>query len=232
MEAMKQQFIALMAYLQNLPVTIISIDNVEADDVIAYIAKNILPEKQTIICSTDKDFIHLVDDNIKVWSPTKKQLIDKDWVLNKFGIHSDNFIYSRVFEGDKSDNITGVNGVGLKTMIKRIPIITDSTQLQLQDIFDYCKTQLDEGSKIKLYSTILENKDIAIRNEKLMCLKDVDISATIKMSVKEQFDAPVPKYDITTFKRRFISDKLYHGIPNIDNWLQNTFNHLSTFIGK
>ena len=59
-------------YLEKLPVNIISVDSVEADDVMAYIAKQLLPKSKTTIMSTDKDFLQLVDDRISVWSPTKK----------------------------------------------------------------------------------------------------------------------------------------------------------------
>jgi DNA polymerase-1 len=74
LESMREQFKAIMTYLQNMPLTVMSIDNVEADDVIAYIAQNVA-EKEVVISSMDKDFIHIVNDRISVWSPSAKQLI-------------------------------------------------------------------------------------------------------------------------------------------------------------
>ena len=73
-ESMKQQMGRLIEYLEHLPLTLISIDNVEADDVMAYISQQVLTESDIFLMSTDKDFLQLVDDRVKVWSPTKKKL--------------------------------------------------------------------------------------------------------------------------------------------------------------
>ena len=70
-EAMKIQFSRLLEYLDFLPINVISIDRIEADDTIAYIANKLLKEEVTIM-SSDQDFLQLVDDRITVWSPTKK----------------------------------------------------------------------------------------------------------------------------------------------------------------
>ena len=71
-------------YLELLPVTNISVDGIEADDAIAYIAKSVIPDGEKVIMSTDKDFLQLVSDDIKVWSPTKKKLYDKEAVLEEY----------------------------------------------------------------------------------------------------------------------------------------------------
>ena len=76
-EAMKIQFRRLLSYLELLPIDVYSIDNVEADDVIAYIAQNVL-ENDVIIMSADQDFLQLVNDRIVVWSPNKKKYYTKE----------------------------------------------------------------------------------------------------------------------------------------------------------
>ncbi len=53
-------------------------ENIEADDVIGYCAKHIFKDNKTTIMSTDKDFLQLVDENIKVYSPTKKKMYDEE----------------------------------------------------------------------------------------------------------------------------------------------------------
>ena len=77
-------------YLEQLPITILSIDNIEADDTIAYISTTVLPKSDIIIMSTDKDFIQLVDNRISVWSPTKKKFYDTKEVLEDFEAPSKN----------------------------------------------------------------------------------------------------------------------------------------------
>jgi len=79
---------------------------------------NVLTDSKITIMSTDKDFLQLANERIKVWSPTKKKMYDEDAVLNEYGISSHNLIWYRVLDGDKSDNIPGVRGLGLKTIQK------------------------------------------------------------------------------------------------------------------
>ena len=71
-ESMKIQFSRLLEYLDFLPINVISIDRIEADDTIAYIAHTLL-DKEVTIMSADQDFLQLVNDRITVWSPTKKK---------------------------------------------------------------------------------------------------------------------------------------------------------------
>ena len=71
-QSIKMQLSRLLRYLEQLPLTLISIDGVEADDVIAYVTKQILIDSKIFIMSTDKDFLPLVNKRITIWSPTKK----------------------------------------------------------------------------------------------------------------------------------------------------------------
>ena len=103
-EAMKLQLSRLVEYLENLPLTILSIDGLEADDVIGYCTKHIFKNNKSTIMSTDKDFLQLVDEKTIVWSPTKKILYDRHKVEEEFGMLCENMIYYRIVDGDKSDN--------------------------------------------------------------------------------------------------------------------------------
>jgi len=113
-ESMKQQMGRLIEYLEQLPLTLVCIDGIEADDTIAYISQQLLSESDIFIMSTDKDFLQLVDDRVKVWSPTKKKLYTKNEVFEEYGIPSRNILTYRVLDGDKSDNIGGIRGAGIK----------------------------------------------------------------------------------------------------------------------
>jgi DNA polymerase I len=73
-DAMKIQFSRLIEYLDFLPINVISIDKIEADDTIAYIAHTLLNEDVTIM-SADQDFLQLVNERITVWSPIKKEVL-------------------------------------------------------------------------------------------------------------------------------------------------------------
>ena len=60
-ESMRRQMGRLLEYLQNLPVTVVTIDNIEADDSIAYLTTNVFNDSRVSIMSSDKDFLQLVN---------------------------------------------------------------------------------------------------------------------------------------------------------------------------
>ena len=111
-------------YLETLPLTVLSYDNIEADDTIGYLCKQVFTHsKQVVVMSTDKDFLQLANGRTKIWSPTKKKIYDEQAVFDEFGITAKNYIWYRVLDGDKSDNINGVRGLGLKTIKKKLPFL-------------------------------------------------------------------------------------------------------------
>ena len=65
--------------------------------------------------SNDQDFLQLCDDKTILLRPGKKeQVLNKKKVLEEYGIHPRNFAWARAVVGDKSDNLEGVRGLGLK----------------------------------------------------------------------------------------------------------------------
>ena len=125
-ESMKRQMVGLGELLSALPVTIMIYDGIEADDVMAYIATQLKKENEkVIIMSTDKDFLQLINKDVSVYSPSKKKVYNIDEVKEEFGVHPHNFINFRMIDGDKSDNVEGISGLGLKTIIKSFPILAD-----------------------------------------------------------------------------------------------------------
>ena len=84
---MKLQLSRLVEYIENLPLTILSIDGLEADDVMAYVSNVSLKDSKITLMSTDKDFFQLVDDRVQVYSPTKKVTYDVDLVHKEFGLY-------------------------------------------------------------------------------------------------------------------------------------------------
>ena len=216
---MIRQIQRTIEYLDFLPITMLSIDNVEADDIIAYTAKQVLTDSNVTIMSSDKDFLQLVDDRISVWSPTKKKLYKPEQVMEEYGIPSHNLLMYRIFDGDKSDNINGVRGYGLKTVIKKLPFLQEDKQFSVDDAI----TEVEELEK---------HRDIMERNYDLMQLHNVDISATAKTKTIDKMREPIPNLDKVTFKKMFLEDKMYSALPNLETWLQTKFQTLVKFIGQ
>lgn len=228
--SMKQQFSRLVEYFDTLPLTVISVDNIEADDVIAYITKQYYEntDNKVTIVSSDRDFIQLVNDDIRVWSPTKKILYTREKVQEEFGILPENYLLYRMMSGDASDNIPGIDGVGLKTLVKRFPDIVN-TKCTFDDIIVNANEQLESGGKLKILNEIVTNREVLLRNYKLMQLSEVDISPNSMLRICEKMDSNINKLDTRGFKRLFIEDKLYANIKDCDKWLRDTFNRLNTY---
>ena len=215
-QSMKLQLGRLIRYLEELPVTIMSIDYCEADDVIAYLTTSLLPKSRIIIMSTDKDFYQLITDRVTVWSPTKKIEYTPEKIKEEFGVSSENFITLRTLEGDKSDNIPGIKGAGLKTIKKYIPQLTENSSFTVKDVIKFSD---DPKHKYKILQQIRENQMIIKRNYLLMQLHDVDLSNHNKRYIQQALTRKIPRLVKFRFSTMFVQDKLNGAIPNMDSWL-------------
>ena len=225
-ESMKRQYVWLADVLDHLPISFMMYDGCEADDVMAYIATQVLKEdEQAVLMSTDKDFLQLVDDTTIIWSPTKKKIYNKNAVQEELGLHPKNVLTYRVLDGDTSDNIPGVRGCGIKTLLKRFPELNSDEPITVDRLLELAE---EKKGKIKLYSDILEAKDQILMNEKLMQLKDVDISGQLKMKILDRFDEeikPINKMDVMKVLLKY---KIINNFGDINDWLKTTFGNIVT----
>ena len=226
-ESMKRQFGRVVEYLHCLPITTLAIDNVEADDVIAYIANEIytLPEHKVTIVSTDRDFLQLVNHRINVWSPVKKILYTPEVLREEIGLPAENYLMYRAITGDKSDNIPGIRGVGLKTLLKHYPILQESRPLDVNELVEYSKSV---DKKHNVHESVISNQMQLQLNHDLMQLKQVDISGNAKLLVLDTVRQNVSKTNVYEFKKMFMADKMYTIIKDVDSWLI-TFNSLNAY---
>ncbi|KJY66997.1 DNA polymerase I [Vibrio coralliilyticus] len=152
---------------------LICVPGVEADDVIGTLAYQASQAGIPVLISTgDKDMAQLVDDNVTLINTMTNVVMDREGVIEKFGIPPELIIDYLALMGDKVDNIPGVPGVGDKT----------ATAL-LQGI----------GSLEKLYDNLDDIAPLGFRGSKTMAKKLVDNKeeaflsyelATIKLDVE------------------------------------------------
>ena len=226
-ESLKNELMRTIQYLDCLPVSVMSIDNIEADDTIAYISNQHYKDNDIIIMSADKDFLQLIDNRIKVWSPTKKKLYGSAEVFNEYGISSENFINYRVLEGDKSDCIDGIKGAGLATIKKCFPIFVDNRRYSIDEIFNYADSN---KGKLKLHDTILANKSIVQRNYDLMQLFDAQIQSFSQLRIDEILKKPLNKLNRFEFAKLITADKAWNNISGYQTWLGEVFTRLDNFV--
>ncbi|MCC6272150.1 MAG: DNA polymerase I, partial [Deltaproteobacteria bacterium] len=88
----------------------------EADDIIATVAKRLVPEENPVVIVTgDKDLMQLVNHHIVLLDEMKGKRIDVEGVREKFGVKPEQVVDVLGLMGDSSDNIPGVPGIGPKT---------------------------------------------------------------------------------------------------------------------
>ena len=80
------QQILLREYLRDLPINVLCIDRVEADDVIAFLHGYYADDKKVIV-STDKDFQQLLDAHTIIYKPQKKSFYTLKDCLTEHNIH-------------------------------------------------------------------------------------------------------------------------------------------------
>jgi 5'-3' exonuclease len=229
--SMRLQMSKLSEYLECLPVTLMSIDNIEADDTIAYLTTEVFRPKgsEVIIMSDDKDFIQLINEKTSVWRPVEKKYYTPKEVNDKFGVPSHNFIHYKVFMGDGSDNIKGINGVGIKTLQAKLPLLLEDRIVTLEELLDFCKARQQEH---KIYRTIVDSEMSMRLNWQLMSLEDLDIASNFKLMIADMAEREIPKLDTYNFKKMFMFDRAYTAIPNVDTWLANSFASLDVYARK
>jgi DNA polymerase I len=223
----QREITRLMQYLNNLPITTMSVDYVEADDTIAYLTKQYYNEKNVVIMSTDKDFLQLANEHVTIWSPTKKRLYGCHEILTEYGISCSNFIFYRVLSGDKSDNIDGIKGAGLKSIIKSFPFLSDENTSSLSEIINYSKNHV---SKYKIYQNILDNEDILFRNYDLMQLSETQIQSFTQLRINDVIETQDVKLNKIELIKLITEDKMWNQIPDYTRWINECFFNLTLFL--
>ena len=202
-------------------VDLISIDKIEADDVIGYIAGKL--DGEVTIMSSDKDYLQLVSDRVTIYSPTKKKFYDRDLVLTEFGVTPKNFLTQKILLGDSGDNVPGVKGLGSKTMLKAFPELGTEEEISLDDILSKC-----EGKK-KIFESI-KNYEFQLRiNKRLMDLKDPNIPEEAIEEINSVLLEAKKAFHSQDFLDLYREDELGNSIPNVSMWLFNHFNELAKY---
>lgn len=218
------QMTTMVEVIKGLPVQIVSVKGLEADDVIGYLCKTYYKDKdyKKIIVSSDKDFIQLIDNKTSFYDIRKKNIININNVNSIWDVPLQNIIYVRCIEGDTSDNINGVRGVKLKTLIKIFPEI----QTQFIESIDHFWNLIEEKEKYlntsKAGKSLLSSEKIIRRNYRLMQLSAPEMPNFSEMKIIDLMNVPIS--DMLNFYRveRFIQNNRITHLINVKA-LKNLF---------
>jgi DNA polymerase-1 len=165
---------------------LLSIEGVEADDVIGTLARQATERGMDVIISTgDKDMAQLVNQHVTLVNTMTETTLDIAGVNEKFGIPPELIIDFLALMGDKVDNIPGVPGVGEKTALALLQNLGS-----LKDIYQNLEAVRDldfRGAK-KMPEKLAEHKDMAELSYLLATIKcDVDLDVSVEeLTLREQ----------------------------------------------
>ena len=141
-----------------------------------------------------------------IYSPVKDEFLNKKRILEQFSIHPNNFAIARAIDGDKSDNLEGIKGAGLKTISKKFQFLSDEKSCTLDDLFRSCR-QDDSGQKI--FKNILLEKNKVELNYKLMQLYSPYISPKSSQHIKTTVENFKPLFNRTEVLKMMTIDGIH-----------------------
>lgn len=169
------QFGILKDILDSLNIKYTDLDGFEADDIVGTYAKMAQEAGyESVLITGDRDYLQLVDDKIVVnltkkgVSETKEYTVDS--IKEEFGLSPKQLIEVKGLEGDKSDNIPGVDGIGPKKAIGFI-----QKYGSIEGLYEH----IDEVSGKKTKQTLIDSEAIAYMSKKI---------GTIVTSAPVEFD--------------------------------------------
>ena len=220
-----QQKSRVKDYLEEVFVRQVEMNDNEADDLIAYYCK-ISKDEKIIIFSADKDLTQLISEHVTIYSPITKQYFKNgDMIsLNKVDIPHYNVLLTKIFTGDKSDNIEGIQGLGEKTLVKFFPQV-QKKPCTMEEILDCARNLLqDKPSKTftnlltgKTKSTIL-GEEFYTTNKKIVDLTNPLITTDGKKLVEQILTDTIDPTDrgYKNLMRMMVEDGLFKYLPKND----------------
>lgn len=200
---LKQQFPVAKEILTNLGIKWFEIDNYEADDIVGTLAKMIdeREDYKGLIVSSDKDLLQLITDKV-----TMKMLKTKDYVMmtketffETYGLTPEKMIDIKALQGDSSDNIPGVKGIGEKTALK---LLQDYGSLEgVYDNVAYIKGAVA--------TKLINGRDKAFESKDLVTIyKEVPLGFTLE-------DTKLEKGNLEALKKNYEDLEFYSFLKNM-----------------
>lgn len=217
-------------YLEEVFVRQVEVPNNEADDLIAQYCNIALDENITIF-SGDKDFTQLISERVQIYSPNKKEYYKLgDMIsLDKVDIPHQNVLLTKVFVGDTSDNISGIDGLGVKTLVKLFPMLQEKS-CTITEILDNARLIRQEKKVPKIIDKILTGhskngilgEEFYNTNLKIIDLGNPLVTDEAKELVEEVYKERIDPTDrgYKNLMKMMMADGLFKYLPKDDNaWI-------------
>jgi DNA polymerase-1 len=183
------QIVRIEQILEAMNVPMLRVDGFEADDIIGTLAKQAAADGcDCLICSKDKDLLQLLDEHISMYDMKTDTIMDVEAMVEKTGITPEQFIDCLALQGDTSDNVPGIPGVGGFYAAKWI---------KQYGSLDNLYAHQDE-LKGKRAESLRQNRDLAYQSKKLVTL-DCDVPLDVNCG-----DLELKKFDEPKLKEIFV----------------------------
>ncbi len=189
-DELAEQMPLIKEILRAMNIDIVEKEGYEADDVLGTLSR--YGEKQGLhvtILSGDRDTFQLATDNVTIRIPrtkggkTETDLFDKSKILETYGIEPKQLIEVKGLQGDSSDNIPGVPGIGEKTALSLI-----QKYGSIENLYDKIEKNEDD-LKGKQREKIKDNKELAELSKTLGTINlEVPIEDTLEQFKVEEWD--------------------------------------------
>ena len=170
-EDLKKQLPIAIEWIEEMGFPNLAREGFEADDVIATVTKFARDKNLKVrIVSHDKDLYQLIDDGeVVMYDAVKRQEVDEEACIAKFGVHPRDFINFQALLGDSSDNVPGVKGIGKVGASKLI-----NQYHTLEAIYE----NIEQAGTARIQTLLLEGKEMAYLSRELVRMRD-DVFADI-----------------------------------------------------
>ncbi|CAN5478638.1 DNA polymerase I [soil metagenome] len=198
----------IRAVLDVLQVPIFELPGHEADDIISFLAKRAASEGIDVrIVTGDRDFFQLVNDDIKVLynrrGITDIVEMDRKAVEKRYGVPPKKYVDLKALEGDSSDNLPGVPGVGTKTAAKLV---------QRYGSAEEAVAHADEQTP-KLAANLASHAEQVVLNKKLSTLAEVPLEVEVADLVMKPWDMDAVRELFSSLEFRSLLERLMSDLP-------------------
>ena len=189
-DELAEQMPMIKEILMAMNIDIVEKEGYEADDVLGTLSR--YGEKQgleVVILSGDRDTFQLATDKVTIRIPrtkggkTETDLFNREKIVETYGIEPKQLIEVKGLQGDASDNIPGVPGIGEKTALSLIQRFGS-----IENLYNKIENN-EDGLKGKQREKIVANKDLAILSKTLGTINlEVPIEDTLEQFKIEEWD--------------------------------------------
>jgi DNA polymerase-1 len=223
-ESKYNQIVRIIQYLKTLPVKVITLGKVEADDVIAYMS-DILPtndDDRVFIVSSDKDYLQLISRKVIVYRPVEREYYTEETVREKFNLDPHNFILYKSLMGDASDALPGIKGLGAKKLFKLFPELS-TQKLTFENIISMSEERIKDNV---IYARILHDVEMLEKKYQIMDLSNPMMTDDDKVYVDNFCEETNLEFHPNEFLEMYEEDQIGGLIRNPEYWLQQNFKEL------